>query len=1051
MSGFAFHASGKPRGWVRSLLFDGRTARPYAKRLVFHKSGKPRARFAPFIEGAFDGVQSTEPLVTSNTDYHVIHAEPFPERARLLIYVVYAAENRLSDLHRYQVDCYREAGFSVVLVANSNGEFKCSEQDLSRFVCVLSRPNRGFDFGAWSCAVRSIGGLSNCKEVSFTNDSIIPTSADALRDLLVRSDRRDDDVLFMTNNNELRPHKQSYFFTLRNQAMKGSALDLLSDMTEYTSKWDLINEVEIHLSDHFSALGLTVGAVFDDQDLLDDPSNVTVHRFEEMVERGFPFVKATLVTEGGLDFDDPRLKRVLSIEVLDLLEKHIESRQSSDNDSELKRNIPPTPTSPHAGLLDTHGVQVSWNHHPSSCGILKVPLAQEPGNTALPASSQARVLAIVHCFYVDVAEELLKRLKPLGTGARIVLTTDTQQKVGQLADIADREGMKVIVELHENRGRDVMPFLAACAQHLDHADFVLHLHTKKSPHDHKLSNWGEYLFESLVGSAEIIASNLAILGQKGVGLVHPAHTTTIAGRLNWGFNFPAARDQLEKIGIRITADQVLDFPAGTMFWARPEVLRPLVDLGLCPNDFLPEAGQEDGTLAHAIERSFTYVAESLGYVSVPVVAESKTDLTSGIAMSVRPSELSVLLKRISKLNLRGKRQGSKYFNAVPEVYPVASVPEQTDRPRLNVLIPSLKPEHTFGGISTALKVAMRIYRELGDADIRFVVTSTDIDKASLETAAGLVDCPVLRVRASDIVSGATVISTSSDRYDAIRLRKNDYYFSTAWWTADLAFRLMADQRRMFGKCSPLVYLIQDYEPGFYQWGDTFAGAEATYGRGEETIAIINSEELANFMTEKYRFSSVSRLPFEINQAIASRLTPIPKSKTIFAYGRPNTPRNCFAALVEGLRIWQARDPGANCAWRIVFAGEPFPPQMIDELENASCVGKLSLEDYAALLSETGVGLSLMMSPHPSYPPLELAIAGARVITNDYDHKTMSERNSNIISLPSIAPDRIADALDHATASAPIGKIVAPSEIIRPASNVPEFDPAEVARALRAEN
>ena len=55
---------------------------------------------------------------------------------------------------------------------------------------------------------------------------------------------------------------------------------------------------------------------------------------------------------------------------------------------------------------------------------------------------------------------------------------------------------------------------------------------------------------------------------------------------------------------------------------------------------------------------------------------------------------------------------------------------------------------------------------------------------------------------------------------------------------------------------------------------------------------------------------------------------------------------------------------------------------------------LNYEDYAQLLRASDVGILLMLSPHVSYPPLEMAAAGASVVTNVFSVKT-AERLSGI--------------------------------------------------------
>ena len=79
------------------------------------------------------------------------------------------------------------------------------------------------------------------------------------------------------------------------------------------------------------------------------------------------------------------------------------------------------------------------------------------------------------------------------------------------------------------------------------------------------------------------------------------------------------------------------------------------------------------------------------------------------------------------------------------------------------------------------------------------------------------------------------------------------------------------------------------------------------------------------------------------------------------------------------------------------------------------VGKLSLDAYAELLLSCSAGVSLMASPHPSYPPLEMAHFGLRTITNSYVCKDLLAFHPNITSLRSIAEEPLAEALDNACA------------------------------------
>ena len=90
------------------------------------------------------------------------------------------------------------------------------------------------------------------------------------------------------------------------------------------------------------------------------------------------------------------------------------------------------------------------------------------------------------------------------------------------------------------------------------------------------------------------------------------------------------------------------------------------------------------------------------------------------------------------------------------------------------------------------------------------------------------------------------------------------------------------------------------------------------------------------------------------------------------------------ALVDGLRSWVAGGGGGG--WEVVSAGRSHPPVELGRGLRMRSVGKLEIEAYGSLLRRSALGVSLMVSPHPSYPPLDMAHLGLRVVTNAFGPK-----------------------------------------------------------------
>lgn len=483
---------------------------------------------------------------------------------------------------------------------------------------------------------------------------------------------------------------------------------------------------------------------------------------------------------------------------------------------------------------------------------------------------------------------------------------------------------------------------------------------------------------------------------------------------NWGHDFPHAKKLMSHIGINIEGDALLEFPTSTMFWARREALEPLFKLGLQYEDFEEELGQIDGTLAHAIERCILLVAETKGYRSLKVVAESEVKESESFFMRLSVHDIKYMLKRKAPRLLGSFGVTSRFYSSVAEVYPVNVASSDMENVRLNIMLPTMKPEKIYGGITTAISVAKNLIRELPDnIDIRVLITSDTVDKASIDELAKRLGRNFTLVAPNEDLSGATMVDLAERRHLPVSLRTKDIFFATAWWTADLAFRLREAQVEVYGGARPILYLIQDFEPGFYPWSNHYALSEATYSHSDSTIALINSEELASYMDKRYAFKQVYCIPYSLHKGIACNLRPTVKEKIILVYGRPTVARNCFDLILEGIRIWQSENPKENTSYKILFAGETFSQRLISELENAKVLGKLSIDEYSELLNRAAIGISMMVSPHPSYPPLEMASAGCVTITNRYESKDLNVRSENFHSIDALTPKSIADSLNVA--------------------------------------
>ncbi len=231
-----------------------------------------------------------------------------------------------------------------------------------------------------------------------------------------------------------------------------------------------------------------------------------------------------------------------------------------------------------------------------------------------------KILIHIHAYYVDLVEEIFSRFKNVPINLEFFVTTDSIEKKHLLSKILKKYNFKFEVVKVENIGRDVAPMYVELKERIKNYDFLLHLHTKKSPHLSE-NQWYDDLLNKLIFNENYIYNVLDLFERnKKIGLVMPSVFPEIRRFTAWNLNYLVAKKIVEKSPFDLVALEKfkLKFPVGNMFWARVDAIMYPFNMDLNYTDFPKEPIPVDGTIAHALERLICFVVEQEGYYSCAI-------------------------------------------------------------------------------------------------------------------------------------------------------------------------------------------------------------------------------------------------------------------------------------------------------------------------------------------------------------------------------------------------------------------------------------------------
>lgn len=320
--------------------------------------------------------------------------------------------------------------------------------------------------------------------------------------------------------------------------------------------------------------------------------------------------------------------------------------------------------------------------------------------------------------------------------------------------------------------------------------------------------------------------------------------------------------------------------------------------------------------------------------------------------------------------------------------------------RVSIVTDSVSSGSLFGGVGTALIFSALLANEL-NAQLRIV---TRTQRAQPESIGHILELYGIKLKHELQFKFAAFY----DQKYELDVKEGDLFVTTSWWTT--AATLPSVPRES------IIYLLQEDERMFYPFGDDRVKCADTL-RNSEIRFLINTKLLFDHLISD-GLSNIAAKGMWFEPAFPAsiyhpRKKQASQKKRFFFYARPNNVRNLFYLGIEVIERAIAEKVLDPSEWEICLVGKDIPTVVFDGDFVPEKFENLTWSQYAELAGTIDVGLSLMSTPHPSYPPLDLVASGAVVVTNRFGSKTDLSGYSHNLICADLERDALVEALRSA--------------------------------------
>lgn len=236
------------------------------------------------------------------------------------------------------------------------------------------------------------------------------------------------------------------------------------------------------------------------------------------------------------------------------------------------------------------------------------------GKTKKNAVRSDKVICL-HLYYEDLINEFSEYVanvrEYLDVDVVITIPESYSEKSAQM--IIDTINPVRLIPL-SNRGRDMLPFIESLKEIKGLGyKYGCKIHSKKSPHLKDGRRWRVSIIESLL-SKQYSEKAISLLGGSQAGIIAPEqsiYTIDVESPVMID-NLGVCQTLVERMSISPDINSK-KFVAGSMYWFKPKAFEGLLAANLNADDFGPELGAVDGTIAHAMERLVGCSVGGAGY------------------------------------------------------------------------------------------------------------------------------------------------------------------------------------------------------------------------------------------------------------------------------------------------------------------------------------------------------------------------------------------------------------------------------------------------------